>query len=163
MDKLTFSREPLMACWDEALPMVHQKWNEIPHPVGTPPFRPDRSQYDTMERVGIARLYTCRDEKRLVGYACIFVFDSPWHQGYREAAYHAIWLEPDYRKPRIIRRFFQYFEDDLRLEGVFKISGHSAGGHKGRRLLGYLGYTPTYEEHEKLLLEVVCQSSFQSQ
>ena len=148
---LTFSRESLMACWDECVPLFDQHRQEM---VIDPRrrFSPDREQYRRGEASGVFRLYTARNtDGAIVGYTCAVVFPSLLFFGEYEAGVHVLWLHPAYRMGWNGIRLIRFCERELKEEGVTFATLHALIGKREGRLFRKLGWTPTHEELHKLL------------
>lgn len=146
----TMAVESITTCWEEALPMLHRHWREMPH-EGDLPFDPDQAIYAMGEQMGVFRLFTVRADGRLVGYCCVSVHKSLWHKGTIEAGQHSLYVEPEYRKGRLGIRFIRFIEAALKAEGVRTLRQHSHLGRPESRLFRKLGYADVHIEHEKVL------------
>ena len=102
---------------DSLVPLVVENFNE------TAVFKdlklePDLSAYYKAEEAGVLRIYTVREDAKLVGYSIFSVFMHNHFRGTKVAKEEVIFLAPEHRKGRVGLKFIDYCDEALTAEGV---------------------------------------------
>lgn len=101
----------------------------------------DFGLYEAMEPIGATRIFTAREDGKLVGYCGLAVAPRTTHTGTRLKWAHqdALYVLPEYRGPMVLR--FLYYQDlSLESEGCNKILRHCPTCKPYDRLLLHMGY-----------------------
>jgi hypothetical protein len=136
---VTLAHESVASIWDEAQPLASAHHSE----VGCLPdsdFEMNKPLYDTMERAGLARVFTARDQGTLIGYAVLMACFGPCH--YRRvnwATQDSIFVSPDHRGPMVLR-FLLYQDLSLKAEGFHVVYRHDTLTRPYGRILLHIGY-----------------------
>jgi GNAT superfamily N-acetyltransferase len=111
------------------------------HYLNPDEFDLDLGVYEGCEIQGITRIFTARDEGKLVGYCGMFVSPRTTQSGSRLKWAHqdALYVVPEYRGPMVMR-FLAYQDISLEREGCNKIYRHVPVDGRFDRLLSHLGY-----------------------
>lgn len=136
----TCAREPLTdALWAELEPLLFRHylaisaWKDVP-------LEPDRAKYDLLERAGVLRIFTARQQGCLIGYVA-FLVDAHLH--YRRltvASQDVLWIEPEHRHGALGSELMDFAERVLEVDGVHVILQHSKVAHPIGGFLRRLGY-----------------------
>lgn len=137
--ELTFQQEILSAIWDELIPLLKEHWKEIAH-YSDIPLDIDRATYERLEQAGAIRLYTLRDDRELVGYACFFINNHPHYKSSKQAQQDVIYISPKSRGGSGYW-FIKECDSELRREGVQVVSHHVKAAHNFGPMLERIGYT----------------------
>jgi GNAT superfamily N-acetyltransferase len=86
------------------------------------------------------RVYTARDDGRLVGYNAFFMRPSIHYRGSLQASNDVIFLLPEYRKGGVGRGLIEYGDACLRNEGCQVVMHHVKVNHDWTPLLARMGY-----------------------
>lgn len=136
---ITFQRELVLAFIDEAGELFKAHAEELkPHPNTKLNVRFDK--FIQAEELDALRIYTVREDQKLVGY-CLFLLQDHWHYAdEREAQSTALYLSPSLRGKGIGKGFLAYCDTQLKLENVQVIYHHVKATHSFAPLLEKLGY-----------------------
>jgi hypothetical protein len=85
--------------------------------LGEQEFVPDFDRYLQMEEGGYVRLFTARDEGKLVGYNLMMISTHPHYPGSLWAIQDTLYMAPEWRGFASIR-FIRHVDAELRAEGV---------------------------------------------
>lgn len=147
---ITFQRESITETWDEALGLMAANNLE----TGALPmedFHPDKATYLQFEVLGIARLFTVRDDGKLVGYGLFMVSKGhPHYPGVTFARQDVLYIAPDHRGLNSLK-FMDWTDICLASEGVKRILRHVTRKVDYSRALEHLGY----EEIERTFMREI--------
>lgn len=104
---------------------------------------PDWGRYRQMNDIGIIRLYTARDEKKLIGYIVYMVGFHMHHKGLFYAIQDALYVRPDYRVANTARNLLIFSEFKLRELNVMVIMQYVKVEHDFSIVLERMGYRLT--------------------
>lgn len=136
---VVLARETVEAIWDECQPLAEAHHAEV-GPLQPKDYKPSRLKLDALEKIGLLRVYTARDQDVLVGYAS-FVLD-PYHDfylGMSWAMQSTLYVKPSHRDYSVIR-FLRYQDLSLSMEGAEAIYRHAPTSNNLGRLLLHMGY-----------------------
>ncbi len=134
-------------------PLLFKHWGEVAH-FKDIPLDPDWAFYAACDHAGVLRVYTARDEGKLVGYACYFVKANPHYQTSIQAVQDVLYLHPDYRGVPALR-FIAWCDAQLAAEGIDAVYQHLKAAHEhGHRAMQALGYTEVDRIYAKRLQEL---------
>ena len=134
----SFKQEKAQECFDEALPLLKEHWEEIAH-FKDIPLEPDYEFYAAAENAGILRTYTARNEEGiLVGYAVYVVRNNIHYKSSIQALQDILFISKSYRG--MGGRFILWCDEQLKADGVQAVYHHVKTAHNFGRLLERLGY-----------------------
>ena len=136
---VTFQREKIGECQDEIRPLLVAHWEEIAH-FKDIPLDPDWEMYRQIEATGALRIYTVREDARLVGYAVFFVRAHPHYKASVQATQDILYLDPPLRKQLVGARFIAWCDAELAADGVAVVYHHVKLAFDFGPLLKRLGY-----------------------
>lgn len=143
-------RERVHDLWDESAELLQAGFQEHDPDPGMP-LEVDRALYEVLEDAGTLRVYTARQDGRLVGYAVFTVAPSMRRRYLKVATQDLVHVETAIRG-RLTAALLRHAERALKTDGVQMIY-HSApvNGFRFGRLLEILGYRQIATVHAKLL------------
>ena len=149
---IRFDREPAGIVLGEGQELFARHSVEQEHDQSIP-LDIDHQQYHLADAIGMLRVFTVRDDERLVGYAVYCVSFSIRHQTSLQATQDSLYLAPEYRKGTLGIRFLKYIEAELRADHVQVLRQHT---HPGTNLDNIFrnkksGYEHVHNEWEKRL------------
>lgn len=101
----------------------------------------DWGRYEYLEQENALRVYTARDDGRLIGYSAFFLV---WHPHYKNnlfAQNDVLYLSPEYRNGTTAGiRLIKYSEEQLLADRVDKIMWHVKTANDWSAILERLGY-----------------------
>ena len=124
--------------WDEILPMLHAHYEEVGHYKDIP-LDPDKSVYLAMEEAGAIKVYTVREEGKLIGYAAYFIRKHPHHKDSLQASQDIIYVDPKHRGG-VGKRLIKECDERLRELGVQVVYSHLKAKHNFGPMLERMGY-----------------------
>jgi hypothetical protein len=132
--------------------MLHEHWLELALYQDKIPLDPDYPAYVRACEAGLMKVYTARDEGRLIGYANFFVVPQHMHYRHRWAKNDIIWISPSHRDGRASVRLLRFAEEDLRATGPIVIQIETKDHQPAlATLLELLGYDKVGESYGKRL------------
>jgi GNAT superfamily N-acetyltransferase len=150
MHTVTIQREPIHDLWVELWPLMVAHWDEIATWQDIP-LDPDTDAYEALDEAGMLRLYTVRDEHRLVGYAAYTVRTHLHYRQSKQAVQDVIFLLAEYRCGRTGMRLIEHADAQLAAEGVQVVFQHVKTAHNFGPLLERLGYEHVENVYAKRL------------
>lgn len=132
---MIFSREYFsIGLWNEMKPLLQKHYAETANKFYGP-FNPDIEFYNKAQ--DMTRIFTMRQEDRLVGYQIYFILGDPHSLGRVQAVQDVLYLEPESRKGLIAYRFMKWCVDQLsgEVDVIFqRISARNDFGNLFRRM-----------------------------
>lgn len=146
---IRFQIEPLEKCWNEAMVLANQHWEETETYRGQQ-FRPDLARYAAYEKGGWFLGFTGRDGERLIAYAGIYLVPD-MHTQELLATEDAFFIDKEHRRGRTFLRFYQFIESEIAQRGAKRIMFTAPQTNGTGRLLERLDYQPVSMQYSKLL------------
>jgi GNAT superfamily N-acetyltransferase len=116
--KITYQEELYDAVVDEIQPLIHAHWEEIASAKDKIKLNPDYSMYKSLNDARVLRIFTVRNEGKLIGY--FIVICNP-HMHYSDHVYamnDIIYIDPEYRGSTIAFKLLRSVEKRLKQDGV---------------------------------------------
>ena len=136
---------------DELEPLIKLHWEQIELNQDKIKLKPDWDQYKAIDKLGMIRTYTVRDNKELVGYFIAVYMKALHHADHVFANCDAIYIRPDKRKGSIGHKLIKYAEKDLSKIGVSMMTINVKTHAPFDRLLNRLGFKFTEKIYTKYL------------
>ena len=95
---MLFQQEFFSDCYGEAKELLNMHYEEIALNKDFIKLNPNIEQYEDAEKQGILKIFTARDEGKIVGYFAVLVNRSLHYQDHLYAHNDVIFLHPDHRK-----------------------------------------------------------------
>jgi len=135
---MKFQQESIAECFDEAMPLMEEHWEEIAHYKDVP-LEPDYEFYLAAETAALLRVYTARnDEGKLIGYAVYFIRRAPHYKSVVYGVQDVLFISKGHRGTG--GRFILWCDEQLKLDGVNFVFHHIKAKHNFGKLLERLGY-----------------------
>jgi hypothetical protein len=132
-----FQRETLAGAFSDLMPLLEEHYREIAHYQDIE-LDVDLEGYIRVENAGMLRLFTCRRQKELVGYAAFFVKPNLHYQKSLQAVQDVVFISKEHRG--FGRDFIRWCDEQLKLEGVQVVYHHVKSKHNWGRMLEGMGY-----------------------
>lgn len=124
-DIVNFAREDLASVRASSIEiLLVQHWHEIAFYKDIP-LNIVWSDYETVEALGMFRIYTARLDRKLIGYVCFRVCHHSHYGTSIQAVQDVLYLDPEHRNHRIGSQLIAFADHLLRAEGVQVVSHHS--------------------------------------
>lgn len=149
---LSFQRELLETCYDEAQPLLQAQYEELAS-FKDIPLTPDRERYEELENGGRLRIYTARAENSIIVAYAVFVMGfNPHYATSWQAVNDIIYVAPEHRRQKTGSWLVGYVEGHMKVEGVDTISFHAKLAHPAiSKMLEAMGYPAVEVIHTKRL------------
>ena len=138
-----FSSERVAAVWPEIYPLFEKHWNEIAH-FKDIPLDPDVELYNSLDDLGIMRVFTARDDGKLIGYSVYFVGPHIHFRKSIHATQDVFFINKENRGFGM--RFLRWCDDELRRDGVQVVINAVSQSNDYSPVLRRMGY----KESEKM-------------
>jgi hypothetical protein len=147
---IRFQTEKISDTWQEAIPLQVAHWDEVAHYKDIK-LNPDFPSYLELERAGIVRCFTAREDGKLIGYVIFFVRPNLHYCQSIQALQDVLFLSPEKRLGRTGVEMIIRPEKPLASQGVQVVYHHVKAGSNMGRLLPRLGYELIDEVYGKRL------------
>lgn len=149
---MNYQEEPLTE-WllNEIKPLLFEHWEEIAVNKDKIKLDPDYDSYLYLAKTGLLKVYTVRDNGKLVGYYSTLV--TP-HLHYRNNTYainDLIFLIPEFRGKLVGLKLIKFAEQELKKLGVSVIMLHTKTEHSFSTIAERLGYSCVEETYSKYI------------
>ena len=121
----------------EALINIHHA--EVSGEIAHLPARVPYEKYGSLEQAGILRLFTARDNGKLVGYNVFMLIEHHQH-GVPFASHDTLFLHKDFRKGTTGIKFLKWCDEQLKQDGARFITQHSSGSVDLENIFLRMGY-----------------------
>ncbi len=136
-----FQRERIADCWDEAADLILANQKETG--FDAPTFHANRNWHVEMEKNGSAKLFTMRQDGKLVGYQVFLIYPNPDYSWDLCAAQRTLYIDPAHRGVSSAH-FIRFAHGELKLESVKRVFRQvREGGPDYSGLLTHMGFKPT--------------------
>jgi GNAT superfamily N-acetyltransferase len=149
---MEFSEEKLCQCLDEAMPLIVDHWENIALNKDTIALSPLWDTYTELEKIGVLKIITARQEKKLVGYAVYVISPSLHYSDQIVADADVFWLDPEHRKGMAGIRLFKHAEKVLKSYGVTRILNKVKIHFDVGMVFERMGYEPIERVYSKSLV-----------
>jgi GNAT superfamily N-acetyltransferase len=142
--------ETMATVREEIEPLLLAHYDEIALHKDTIKLDVDWGKYEGLERNGGLRVYTAREDGRLVGYSVFFL---AWNMHYKSTLFgqnDVLYLTPEHRKGTTGLRLIKFSEDELRKDRVDKVVWHVKVANDWSAILERSGY-----QREEILMAKV--------
>lgn len=137
---LLFSLEKFNpSLYGEMWPIFEDHYEEIAHYKDIK-LSPDTLYYDTAQKIGILRVFTIRDEGKLVGYSVFTVGKNPHYSESIQAKQDILFLSKKLRGGFNGFKFIKWCDDQLKKECVQVVYHHVKKEHNFGPVLERQGY-----------------------
>ncbi len=150
-DMPTFKQEFLETVKEDIKPLLQEHWEEIAVNKEVIKLNPDWDAYSDLEKVGCLKIFTAREEDKLIGYFVVIVRNHIHYKDHLFAANDIIYVSPEYRKGMVGAKLIKFAEKCLKEDGVSVLIINTKRHKPFDTLLSWLGFTYTERLYSKLL------------
>jgi len=150
---MDYQQELLHTCRDDAGELLEMHYHEIALNKDKIKLNPDWEAYEALEDSNQLRIFTVRDEEKLVGYFVLIVSKSLHYVDHLYAVNDIIYVHPEYRKGMLGAKLMKFAEKCLKEDGVSLIMVNTKLHKDFGKLLGRLGYNPIETVYSKYIGE----------
>lgn len=132
----TYREERFTTFWEEAKDLYQSHAEEIN--LFNAPLDIFYDLYEELEADGVYKLYTIRDEERLIGYAGFFLFFHPHHKTSLQAKQDILFITKEYRGKGL--PFLKHCDQELQELGVELVHHCVPASNDWGKILERIGY-----------------------
>jgi len=147
---MQFQEEKLEDILEEMKPLLVKHWEELANYKDIRPLDVDYDKYVMLNRIGYIRVFTVRDEGKLIGYASFYISANLHYQTWNHAAVDVYYLDPDYRLTGLGIKMFEEIEAWLKSMNVKSAVVMDKVHHSHEKFFLKMGYLPIEQNYEKV-------------
>lgn len=136
---------------DEAISLIENHFAEAYPSRETFSLDMDWDMYAKLEDMGLVKIFTARDNDKLVGYLWVILSPNLHSKGTTVASDDGLFVSKEYRGKQVAQDLIRFTEQCLREDGlkVFYISGTHENPIEP--LMNRMGYSPIETKYQKVL------------
>jgi len=146
---VNYQQELLYTCRGDAGELLEMHYHEIALNKDKIKLNPDWEAYEALEDSNQLRIFTVRDDGKLVGYSSFIVMPMLHNKGYAQAVSDTVYLHPEYRKGYTGVNLLKFSEKCLKEDGVTNIHVYVTFRKDFGNIMDHLGYNPTETLYSK--------------
>lgn len=147
---ITYQEEKFKDLLTEIKPLLELHWNELANNKDTRPLNVDYKSYNRLNRAGLWKVFTVRDQGVLIGYSSFIIGFNLHYKNWKYATNDVYWLSPSYRGTGVGKTMFEEMEKWLIKQGVKSMVIQEKIDHSHEKLFNSLGYTLIERNYEKV-------------
>ena len=148
---LSYQQEFLSQVEEDIKPLLEKDWLEIEHNKSVRTLDPDWDAYYNIESSNMLRIFTARDNIKLVGYFVVLIVPSLHNKGLVQGIVDIIYIDKEYRKGLTAHKLFKFSEECLKEDGIKTIHVTTTEVNPIDPLVNRLGYDKIETKFEKVL------------
>ena len=148
---MIYRQEFIDDIYEDCQPLIEQHWKEIALNQNKIKLNPNWDAYRALEGIGAFRIFTARNEGKLVGYFAVFVEPNLHYQDHLFARNDVLFLHEDYRRGFCGVRLIRFAEKCLKADGVSVLLLGATVRRDFSVLLERLGFVKTETLYTKYL------------
>ena len=146
-----YQQEFLSTARPDAQELLKDHWEEIALNKEKIALNPDWEAYEKLEDDGKLKVFTARDNNKLIGYFVVIVGVNPHYKDHLFAINDIIYLDKDYRKGFTGIKIIKFAEKCLKEDGVSVLSINTKVHKPFDRVMVYLGFRPIERVYSKYI------------
>lgn len=150
---IKYQQEFLATVKDEIVPLLNSHWEEIALNKDKIKLNPDWDAYDSLEQVDKLKIFTARDDNKLVGYFVVIVGVNIHYKDHLFASNDIIYLSPEHRKGFTGIRLIKFAEKCLKQDGISVLTINTKVHQPFDRLMDFLKFRKIERVYSKYLGE----------
>lgn len=148
---ITYRQESLVTTKADIIPLLEKHWEEVALNKEKIKLNPDWDAYANLEDAGILKIFTARDDRKLVGYFVVFVKSHIHYKDHLFCYNDVIFVDEEYRKGFTSPRLIKFAEKCLKADGVEVMIVNTKRHKPFDSLLVWLGYKHIENLYSKVL------------
>jgi GNAT superfamily N-acetyltransferase len=137
---ITYQQEFLATARPDAQKLLEDHWEEIALNKGKIALNPDWEAYEALESSGKLKIFTARDDDRLIGYFVVIVGINLHYKDHVFAVNDILYLSKEHRKGRTGLKLIKFAEKYLKEDGVSVLSINTKVHKPFDSLMEYMGF-----------------------
>ena len=150
---IKYQQEFLATVKDEIVPLLNSHWEEIALNKDKIKLNPDWDAYDNLEQVDKLKIFTARDDNKLVGYFVVIVGVNIHYKDHLFASNDIIYLSPEHRKGFTGIRLIKFAEKCLKQDGISVLTINTKVHQPFDKLMDFLKFRKIERVYSKYLGE----------
>ena len=115
---MKIAHESLLNVKAELIPLLEKHWELVALNQGEIKLNPNWKEYANLDAAGILRIFTARDDGKLVGYFVLMLSESIHYKDHLFATNDVIFVLPDSRAGATGYKLIKFAEEHCRESGV---------------------------------------------
>jgi len=115
---MIIQHESLTSVKEDIKPLLEKHWEMVALNQGKIRLNPDWKEYARLDAAGILRIFTARQEGKLVGYCVLLVSQSIHYKDHKFASNGVVFVLPEYRSGATGYKLIKYAEDHCKADNV---------------------------------------------
>jgi len=148
---IKYQEEQIEDILEEMKPMLVKHWEELANYKDIRPLDVDWDNYIDLNRLLYIRVFTVRDNNKLIGYASFYISNNLHYKSWRHAANDVYYLDQAYRKNGLGIKMFEEVETWLKDMGVKSVVVMDKVDHSHQKFFNNMGYKLIEQNYEKVL------------
>ena len=148
---IVYQQEFLSTARPDAQELLKDHWEEIALNKEKIALNPDWEAYEKLEDDGKLKVFTARDNNKLIGYFVVIVGVNPHYKDDLFAINDIIYLDKGYRKGFTGIKIIKFAEKCLKEDGVSVLSINTKVHKPFDRVMVYLGFRPIERVYSKYI------------
>ena len=137
---MKYQQEFLPTVENDIRPLIQKHWEDIALNKDKIKLNPDWDAYYVLEQAGVLKIFTAREDDKLVGYFVVIIQYNMHYKDHLFASNDIIFLHPDYRKGRTGIKLIQFAEKCLKEDGVSVLTINTKVHKPFDKLMEFLGF-----------------------
>ena len=148
---ITYQQESLVTVKADIIPLLEKHWEEVALNKEKIKLNPDWDAYANLEDAGVLKIFTSREDGKLVGYFVVFVKSHIHYKDHLFCYNDVIFVDEEYRKGFTSPRLIKFAEKCLKADGVEVMIVNTKRHKPFDSLLVWLGYKHIENLYSKVL------------
>jgi GNAT superfamily N-acetyltransferase len=148
---IIYQQESLVTVKADIIPLLEKHWEEVAINKEKIKLNPDWDAYANLEDAGVLKIFTARNEDKLVGYFVVFVKSHIHYKDHLFCYNDVIFVDEEYRKGFTSPRLIKFAEKCLKADGVEVMIVNTKRHKPFDSLLVWLGYKHIENLYSKVL------------
>lgn len=148
---ITYQQEFLVTVENDIKPLLERHWEEIAVNKDVIKLNPDWDAYAELEWNGNLKIFTARDDGKLIGYFVVIVRKHIHYKDHLFAANDILFVAPEFRKGTTGTKLIKFAEKCLKEDGVSVLVVNTKRHKPFDKLLDWLGFNHVENVYSKLL------------
>lgn len=149
--KISYQEDKLSDILEEMKPMLKKHWEELANNKDIRDLDPDYPMYLAMNDMDILKIYTVKEDGKLIGYSIWIIANHLHYKTWKYAVSDVYYLGPEYRKTGISFDFFFHIEDWLKSLGVKSCTVQDKVNHSHGTFFNRVGFNLVENVYEKVI------------
>jgi GNAT superfamily N-acetyltransferase len=148
---ITYQEEQFEDIVEDIKPILEVHWNELANNKDIRYLDVDYDGYIKLNRIGSWKVFTVRDDDKLIGYSSFLIAHNLHYKDWKFASNDVYYLQKEYRKKGIGYKMFKETERWLKDQGVKSVVVQEKIDHPHSVLFDDLGFVLIERNYEKVL------------